>query len=540
MGWLNAYAGWPVRNQARLCHRKSMMDTALDRRLRQWPRPRRGLVWTLTAVLLAAAIWTLNDSGQAQATPPLELFLQARDLNDRAASAAMSELAKLWQDSYTPMIIDMARLLRRAPTPANTDTVAIGPDEDPGDSRLGASTPGGFEPAPVVRRESLIRRRLLNFLERQTRQRFGEDLNAWREWMWKLPNTPHPQYAEFKGAVYATIDPRFRQFFPPGVTSRIRLDEIDWGGVAVNGIPPLYSPKVLKADEARYLRDRNIVFGVVVNGEARAYPKRILAWHEMAVDVIGGVPMTIVYCTLCGTVIPYESTVGGEVRRFGTSGLLYRSNKLMFDEGTASLWSTLEGEPVVGRLVGSGLELVSHAAVTTTWGEWRAEHPTTTVLSLDTGHTRDYSEGAAYRDYFSNDDLYFRVAHVDRRLKNKAEVLTLRVDTPDGNAQAVALAAEFLKRNPVYDLTVGERHFVVVTSRQGANRVYRRPDGAGPFQGKTAGASHVVDASGRRWRLTEEALVADDDAAVRLPRVSAQRAFWFGWVAQFPETLLVK
>lgn len=500
----------------------------------------RSRAWMLGTALLMAAEWTTRHDGHAQAPPPFELFLQARDLNDRTASAAMSELAKVWQDSYTPMIVDMARLLRRAPTPADNDTLAIGPDEDPGDSRLGASTPGGFEPPPVVRRESLIRRRLLNFLERQTRQRFGEDLNAWREWMWKLPNTPHPQYPEFKGAVYASIDPRFRQFFPPGVTSLIRLDEIDWGGVAVNGIPPLYSPKVLKADQARYLRDGHLVFGVVVNGEARAYPKRILAWHEMAVDVIGGVPMTIVYCTLCGTVIPYESTVGGEVRRFGTSGLLYRSNKLMFDEGTASLWSTLEGTPVVGRLAGSGLELVSHAAVTTTWGEWRAEHPSTTVLSLDTGHTRDYSEGAAYRDYFSNDDLYFRVSHVDRRLKNKAEVLTLRVERTDGDAQAVALAAEFLRRNPVYDLMVGERRFVVVTSRQGANRVYQRPDRASPFQGNAAGASHVVDASGRRWRLTEEALVAEDDGAAPLPRMSAQRAFWFGWVAQFPDTLLVK
>jgi len=94
----------------------------------------------------------------------------------------------------------------------------------------------------------------------------------------------------------------------------------------------------------------------------------------MAIDRLGGVDLTIVYCTLCGTVVPYESTVAGRQLRFGTSGLLYRSNKLMFDEETASLWSALEGVPVVGPLAGSGIRLPFHAVVTTTWGEWKREH----------------------------------------------------------------------------------------------------------------------------------------------------------------------
>jgi Protein of unknown function (DUF3179) len=158
--------------------------------------------------------------------------------------------------------------------------------------------------------------------------------------MWSLPYEPHPDYAQFKGLVYGRIDPRMQRFFPPDVKSLIRLDEIDSGGVTVNGIPPLYYPKVLTAADATFLRDRNVVFGVVVNGAPRAYPKRILAWHEMAIDRLGGAEITVVYCTLCGTVIPYDSVVGGKPRRFGTSGLLYQSNKLMFDEETMSLWST--------------------------------------------------------------------------------------------------------------------------------------------------------------------------------------------------------
>lgn len=106
---------------------------------------------------------------------------------------------------------------------------------------------------------SPIRRRLLNFLGTQTGQGFGDDLNAWRRWMWTLPYEPHPDYARLKGLVYSEIDPRMRAFFPAGVRATIRLDEIDWGGVTVNGIPPLRSPAVLAASDARYLKDGNIV-----------------------------------------------------------------------------------------------------------------------------------------------------------------------------------------------------------------------------------------------------------------------------------------
>jgi hypothetical protein len=331
-----------------------------------------------------------------------------------------------------------------------------------------------------------------------------------------------------------------RAFFPPGVQSRIRLDEIDWGGVPVNGIPPLVYPRVVAARDASYLRDGHIVFGVAVNGEARAYPKRILAWHELAIDRVGGVELTVVYCTLCGTVIPYESTVAGRVLRFGTSGLLYRSNKLMFDEQTASLWNSIEGRPVVGPLTNTDVALTPREVVTTTWGEWRAAHPSTTVLSLETGFKRDYGEGAAYRDYFSSDDLYFRVSQVDRRLKNKAEVLTLRVPPrAGGTAQPVAIDAAFLKANPVFHFDVAGRRLVVVTSAKGANRVYDVADHSIVLQSRRADNA-IVDAKGGRWRVTEDFLASEDDPAVQLRRVTAARAFWFGWYAQFPDTRLIK
>jgi len=317
----------------------------------------------------------------------------------------------------------------------------------------------------------------------------------------------------------------------------ILLDEVEWGGVVVNGIPPLDYPTHLEASEAGYLDDSDVVFGIAVNGETMAYPKRILAWHEMALDRIGGVDLTIIYCTLCGTVLPYESEVGGQRRLFGTSGLLYRSNKLFFDVATHSLWSTLEGRPVIGPLAGQDLTLRLRSSVTTTWGEWRRLHPDTEVLSVETGYDRDYSEGAAYRDYFATDDLMFQVSLTDDRIRHKDEVLVMRLeDAGSAEVRPWAIAAQFLDDNRIYPFQAAGRSFVVITSPDGANRVYENGDVSFAVRAESL---PIVDQAGVEWRLTEDRLEATDESGRTLPRVTANRAFWFGWYAQFPDTELV-
>ena len=128
-------------------------------------------------------------------------------------------------------------------------------------------------------------------------------------------------------------------------------------------------------------------------GVGRASPRRSIDWHGVGKDTVGGRPVSLAYCTLGGAAVLYDTRVGEVTYTFGSSGLLMRSNKLMFDQGTKSLWNTFEGVPVIGSLVGSGLQLTRRSMVTTTWAEWRARHPETTVLSLETGQQRDYSEG---------------------------------------------------------------------------------------------------------------------------------------------------
>ena len=461
--------------------------------------PRRTLVIGCLALMFAAP--AAAHPAEQELHPDIQLFLDAGVPGGPRSRDAFEQLGAQWRDAYAGIVWDLAWLLR-----------------PPGQGFVHFFT-------------------LIGFLQEQTGQRFGGDLAGWQQWIWSLPYDPHPDHGYFKGQWYSRIDPRFAEFFPRGVASRIRLDEIEWGGVGVNGIPPLEYPARLDAADAGYLADEHIVFGIAVGGEARAYPKRILAWHEMALDRLGGEELTIVYCTLCGTVIPFGSVADGRHLTFGTSGLLYRSNKLMFDHETKSLWNTFEGVPVVGELVGSGLRLSPRAVVTTTWGEWRRRHPETTVLSLDTGHRRNYAEGAAYRTYFGSDDLMFAVSRRDARLRNKEEVLVLRLPDPErpGELLPLAVTARFLLRNRVFHHEFAGRNLVIVTSEQGANRVYD----AGAVRFERLDDGRAVDAAGRAWQVSEDALAREDDAGVRLVRVPAQRAFWFGWYAQFPDTALV-
>lgn len=374
---------------------------------------------------------------------------------------------------------------------------------------------------------------LIALLQSKTKQTYGYDIDRWYEWLWSQEPQTHPDYADFKGLIYGLIDPRFREYFSSNRPTTIRLDEVRWGGVLQDGIPPLRYPKMTSVAEADYLADDNIVFALEVNGDARAYPKRILGWHEMFVDDVGGVPVAGVYCTLCGTMILYKTVHNGINHKLGTSGFLYRSNKLMYDKDTQSLWNTFWGRPVVGPLVLQDIKLEHLSVVTTTWGEWRRRHPDTKVLSLDTGYRRDYSEGAAYRDYFATDELMFTVPERDQRLRNKDEVLGLVF--PQYPDKPLAISASYLVQHTVYHDRVEDLQFVVLTDQSGANRVY-----------ETAGLRFrhwdlqriAVDEKGRHWTLSESRLQSTDGGT--LHRLPAYRAFWFGWYSAYSHTRLVR
>ena len=220
---------------------------------------------------------------------------------------------------------------------------------------------------------------------------------------------PHKSYRLIKLEVFRLIDPDFLRFLGEERSDPdemdIRLEEITWGGVAADGIPSLDSPTMIPAEAADYLLETDLVFGIEINGDARAYPLRIMGWHEMFNDVIGGVPVALAYCTLCGSGILFETTVEGREMPlvFGSSGFLYRSNKLMFDRETDSLWNQFTGRPVTGPLRDSGIALKIRPVAITSWAHWReTQSRIATVLSLETGYRRNYGSGVVYQDYFAS------------------------------------------------------------------------------------------------------------------------------------------
>ena len=133
-------------------------------------------------------------------------------------------------------------------------------------------------------------------LEKLSGQRLGPVWPRWVEWLQKQTDiTPPPEFVPWKGRLLSLIDPAFFEWFKPGIPQRIRMEEIVWGGVAKDGIPALTHPAQLPATHATYLTDDELVFGVTLNGDSRAYPHRIMDWHEMANDIVGGVPVALAY-----------------------------------------------------------------------------------------------------------------------------------------------------------------------------------------------------------------------------------------------------
>jgi len=376
--------------------------------------------------------------------------------------------------------------------------------------------------------------RLIKLLKEKTGKNYGFDFDKWFQYIWNKESAYNDDYFEFKAKIHERIDPKFGPYFNGrSKQSNIRLDEVRWGGVYQDGIPPLRNPKMISGNEASYLKDSNVVFGIEVNGDARAYPKRILAWHEMFVDTVGDTPVAGVYCTLCGTVILYKTEYNGVNHEIGTSGFLYRSNKLMYDKKTQSLWSTLEGEPVIGPLVSKGIKLDYLSVVTTTWGEWKKRHPETAVLSLQTGHRRNYGEGVAYQDYFATDELMFTIPKIDKSLKNKDEILAIRL--PEVSDENLAISSKFLRKNPIYQSKIADVNFTVFTDKTGAHRVYKSKNiSFSSYDGVTT----ARDDQGTLWTLSEERMTNENEKI--LERFPTHNAFWFGYKAAFPETELIK
>ena len=268
--------------------------------------------------------------------------------------------------------------------------------------------------------------------------------------------------------------------------------EILSGGPPRDGIPAIYRPMFESVEEASWLHDKDRVLAVVINGEARAYPIRILDWHEIVNDKIGDQYFAVTYCPLCGTGIVFAANAGESALLFGVSGLLYNSDVLLYDRNTESLWSQILGRAISGPLKGTLLPPL--AATHTTWEKWVKKYPNTKVLSRETGFNRDYRQGP-YEGYENSRRLFFKVSHsAPKTYHPKERVIGIEVDGK-------------FKAYPFKEL-----------STQGLTE----------FTDQFAGKTFVIE-----WDEEAQSSGIRDEAGLLLV---ATTGFWFAWYTFHPET----
>ncbi len=272
--------------------------------------------------------------------------------------------------------------------------------------------------------------------------------------------------------------------------SLIPAADILAGGPPRDGIPAIDRPLYIPAGETQYLNDTDLVLGLEHKGVSRAYPIRVLVWHEIVNADFDGEPVVITFCPLCGTGLAFSATVDGQTLDFGVSGLLHNSDLLMYDRQTDSLWSQIPGRAVTGAMAGKELQRLP--VVHVPWKEWRRQHPNSEVLSLNTGSNRDYSTDP-YAGYDRTERLFFPVSKNDRRYSRKTWVLGLQ--------------------------------------SKGVSKVWPFPELAktdGKVMDTFAGQPVEI-----RYDAAQSTASAHDADGNLLPAV---RAYWFAWYGFYPDT----
>jgi len=294
------------------------------------------------------------------------------------------------------------------------------------------------------------------------------------------------------------------------------------GGPGKDGIPSIDDPEFQSAAEAdRYLDPGDIVIGIRHNGEARAYPQRILVWHEIVNDEIGGDRIAVSYCPLTGTALGFDR---GDTE-LGVSGKLVNSNLVMYDRATDTEYPQILAAGIDGPLAGKGLAEVR--VFWTTWENWRERHPGTEVLTRDTGYMRNY-QSDPYGDYNPASGYYapdsrtmFPTLHSDRRFPSKHEIFGFRsADT------AVAIEPQTLAdRGVIHHRTdAGEDYAVIHDPGLDTGWVYR---GNGAADIDPAEVEFTAD--GPRFPGRD-----------RLTEVNGFEAMWFAWYAFYPDTAVIR
>lgn len=313
----------------------------------------------------------------------------------------------------------------------------------------------------------------------------------------------------------------------------VPLDQIVSGGPPPDGIPSIDNPKFISVQEAEeFLEDSDLVVGLDINGDVRAYPLQILVWHEIVNDDVGGVPVAVTYCPLCFTNQVFNRTMNdGQILEFGTSGKLYNSNLVMYDRTTKSLWSQAMSQAIVGKFAVIKLDRIPFDVAY--WKEWKELYPDSKVLSTDTGSTRPYGADP-YGDYYTNGDVLFPVSHNDDRLGLKEIVVGF-----ENNGQHKAYKLQEIENKKVINDQVNGKPIALFSLHPFMIRAYDPVvDGQVlEFSYNTKNQSFVDKQTSSLWNFEGKA-ISGQMKGKQLTRLPFDEGFWFEWVAFHPKTEL--
>ena len=338
----------------------------------------------------------------------------------------------------------------------------------------------------------------------------------------------------------------------PGFQKLVEPASIRSGGPAPDGIPSIDNPRFADVSVVEELNEDEPVVAVSINGEARAYPIRILTRHELVNDTLGGVPVTISYCPLCNSAVTYDRRAANRVLDFGTSGNLYQSSLVMYDRQTQSLWTHYDGKAVIGHLAGAQLDFFPTQIIA--WGKWQQDNPESQVL---TGEIDDRSLDVygrnPYVGYETSSNLLspgFQSEPIDERLPAKERIIGLR--TPEG--EAVAIRHAHLREAQVIELSFGGLP-LVVWNLPGATSAI---DGRFVYEGQDVGTTGVFSAligdialtfepaeggfrdreTGSLWSVTGKATEGTYEGAQLAPQEYLD-TFWFAWATFNKSTTII-
>lgn len=231
--------------------------------------------------------------------------------------------------------------------------------------------------------------------------------------------------------------------------AKVKPEDLDQGCFGQDCIPSIDSPKFENGKNASWLRESDVVFTISRNGVERAYPQRILNWHEIVNDEVGGDPIAVTFCPLCGSAVAFERKVNGVMTEFGVSGKLHDNDLVMYDRFEGNLWQQITGEGIVGPAARRNEKLKPVLLGTTNWGKWIKEHPNSQVLSKDTGFSRNYDQ-YPYGTYEQDDQLLFGVKNLNKSLPIKTVVYGVEI-----NGKAKAYPANVFDKQTIFEDSVG-------------------------------------------------------------------------------------